>query len=207
MCLSTRIEECLIDSENTLDLGYPHDNCDYCDISDTSDLNLTDSDLVCVQWNIRGILGKQGDVSNFLFDCMGKKKIDVVILVETWLTKSLEKKLNIPGYNFVGNHREGKKGGGVGFLISEELKYLPRTDLHCKLENFENCTIEVISPKKNILIGSVYRPPNTTEKLFIDNFSHSTSKVHKEKSNKKKDLILGLDHNLDLLKCDKHPAT
>ena len=104
-----RIEECSIDSENTLDIGYPHDNCDYCDISETSNLNLTDSDLVCVQWNIRGILGKQGDVSNFLFDCMGKKKIDIVILVETWLTKSSEKKLNIPGFNFVGNHRRVKR--------------------------------------------------------------------------------------------------
>ena len=81
---------------------------------------------------------------------MGKRKIDVVILSETWVTKSSEHRVKIPGFNFVGIHRQGKKGGGVGFLISEEIKYVKREDLTCTLEHFENSTSEIISPKRNI---------------------------------------------------------
>ena len=207
MCLSPRIEENLSDSENTLDLGYPIDNCDYCDLEDTKKLQIDNSDLVCVQWNTRGLIGKQADLSNFLFDCMGKRKVDVLILSETWVSKSSENRVKIPGYHFVGTHRHGKKGGGVGFLVSEELKYIVREDLLCTMDYFENCTIEIISPKRNLLLGSVYRPPNTNDKNFVVNFEKYIAKLTESKSNKEKDIILGLDHNLDLLKSDRHLAT
>ena len=58
MCLSPRIETDFTDSENTLDLGYPIDNCDYCDINETNNLQFDNCDLVCVQWNTQGLIGK-----------------------------------------------------------------------------------------------------------------------------------------------------
>ena len=200
MCLTPRIDENVSESGNTLDLRYPVDNCNYCDIDETKNLQLDNSDLVCVQWNTRGLIGKQGELSNFLFNCMGEKKIDVLILSESWITKSSENRVKIPGYVFVRNHTQGEKGGRVGFLISEEIKYILREDLICSLEHFENCTIEIISPKRNILIGSVYQPPNTNEKRFVENFNYYVSKINGDESCTKKDTILGLDHNLDLLK-------
>ena len=207
MCLSPRIEESLSDSENTLDLGYPIDNCDYYDLEDTTKLLIDNSDLVCVQWNTRGLISKQAELSNFLFDCLGKRKVDVVIISETWVTKTSEKKVKIPGYHFVGAHRHGKRGGGVGFLISEELKYIVRDDLLLTEDHFENCTIEIISPKRNILIGSIYRPPNTNDKSFVENFDKYITNLSEPKQYQKKDIILGLDHNLDLLKNHRHLAT
>ena len=107
----------------------------------------------------------------------------------------------------MGVHRHGKRGGGVGFLISEELKYIVREDLLLTEDHFENCTIEIISQKRNMLIGSIYRPSNTNDKSFVENFSKYTTNLSDRKQCQNKDIILGLDHNLDLLKSDRHLVT
>ena len=44
----------------------------------------------------------------------------------------------------------------------------------------------------------MYRSPNTNEQIFIDNMNKIT------KENPKKELILGMDHNIDLLKTAIH---
>ena len=48
-----------------------------------------------------------------------------------------------------------------------------------------------------IVVGSMYRPPNHNLEAFITHVSTIVSKVHTETN---KELILGMDHNLDLLK-------
>ena len=48
----------------------------------------------------------------------------------------------------------------------------------------------------------MYRSPNTKEQIFIDNMNKILLKIAKE--NPKKELILGMDHNMDLLKTAIH---
>ena len=67
----------------------------------------------------------------------------------------------------------------------------------------ENCFIEVLSKKVNILVGSLYRPPNTNETEFLE----TITKIMKLGKLEKKEVILGMDHNLDLLKSHKHRNT
>ena len=57
--------------------------------------------------------------------------------------------------------------------------------------------------KKSIIIGSIYHPPNTKPREFINQYQHILTRLKLEK----KDLILGIDHNLDLLKPNDHPKT
>ena len=52
-------------------------------------------------------------------------------------------------------------------------------------------------------MGSIYRPPNTDPDRFIQVFND----VNRTVNTQKKSLILGLDHNLDLLKADLHRPT
>ena len=52
----------------------------------------------------------------------------------------------------------------------------------------------------NVLIGLLYRPPSTNEKLFLTSYNKLIKTVNKFNGN----TILGMDHNLDLLKLDKH---
>ena len=66
------------------------DTCDYIEIDETKDISFSQYDLSILQMNIRGLLSKQRELSRLLFDLTGDRKIDVVILCETWLTKESE---------------------------------------------------------------------------------------------------------------------
>ena len=180
------------------------DNCDYVNTEYGSEITKSQTDLSILEINIRGLIGKQISIQELLRGCTTAQGIDVVILVETWLTKESEKRLNVPGYKYYGQIRSKKKGGGVGFLVRENLPFVIRPDLHYENEVVENCFIEVRGRKCNLIIGSIYCPPNTNEKIFLNVFDHLCKTLSKEKG---KELILGLDQNLDLLKHDHHTAT
>ena len=79
-----------------------------------------------MQYNIRGLLGKQRDLTSFLSKCTIQGRVDVVILSETWLTKESESRVNVPGYEYYGVPRKSKKGGGVGFLVRNTVAYKPQ---------------------------------------------------------------------------------
>ena len=55
-----------------------------------------------------------------------------------------------------------------------------------------------------VLVCSLYRPPNTKSKEFLKQYKlmlEAIKKTHKGK------LIIGMDHNLDLLKASTHVDT
>ena len=81
-----------------------------------------------MQLNIRGLFGKRDELLRFLNGC-NKKKIDIVLLEETWLNTQNNAQFSVSGYNFLGRARPNKKGGGVDILISNEIKYRLCKDL------------------------------------------------------------------------------
>ena len=81
MCLKPRIES--LPEEVCLNTDPLEDHCNYMDINDTSESDTTKKDLTCLQWDIRGLISEQADISNFLFDYLGKNKVDIVIISET----------------------------------------------------------------------------------------------------------------------------
>ena len=98
------------------------DNCDYLEQESLKEVPINHEDLTVIQINIRGLISKQNKLLDFLNGC-NKSKIDVVILAETWLTKSSQEIASVPGYELVGEICTNKKGGGVGILINNKLKY------------------------------------------------------------------------------------
>ena len=90
------------------------------------------------------MISKQSDISKLIQNCTNsEKKIDVVLLCETWVTNTTKNLIRIPGYNYVGLERSEKKGGGVGTLISKELRYKIRNDFNKMMDCMECFTIEV----------------------------------------------------------------
>ena len=203
MCLTTRQyvpdEKC--ESNNSDELFELVDKCEYVSVTETKD-GIDHNSLACIQWNARGLISKQELLSKFLLECDGNKKIDLIILSETWLTRNNSNRVNIPGYTFVGNNRTSKKGGGVGFLISDMITYNVRKDLHISSDILENITIEI---KLGYTACSLYRPPNTDAKEFNNLFLDYLANYGKLA--KKQEIIIGLDHNLDFLNRDKHAPT
>ena len=98
----------------------------------------------------------------------------------------------------------GKKGGGVGVLVRKELKYHRRSDLESCFPQLELCILELFGFKKNTIMCSLYRTPNSEVSLFLKSYKELIAKLGQETG---KNLILGLDHNMDLLKSSLHKYT
>ena len=183
------------------------DTCEYLDYEDNWAANKTD--LLVLQLNIRGVQSKLSELQYLIDNNPCKKVPDVILLCETWQTPSTPS-INIPGYNTFSHPRAHKKGGGVAILVG--------SNIHCKFRNdltsaqptnkeskphTEFCFAEIKTPKKEILIGSMYRPPNVDPRDFLGSYETLINKIKVEN----KELILGTDHNLDLLKSHTHWQT
>ena len=51
-------------------------------------------------------------------------KVDLCAVVESWLkgSEDLVKDLIVGGWDWFGKDREGRRGGGIGFLVKRELR-------------------------------------------------------------------------------------
>ena len=71
-------------------------------------------------------------------------------------------------------------------------------------ETIESLFVEITVPHgKNIIVGSVYRPPNQNTALFLDKFNDILSRISKDN---KQCYVMG-DFNLDLLQYNHHTPT
>ena len=90
-------------------------------------------------------------------------------------------------------------------MVSSKLRCTDRPDLASKLEESECMTIEIkLKNSDCCLVSSMYRPPNSDTSTFLASYNLLICAMKKEKP---KGIIIGLDHNLDFLKADKHHAT
>ena len=186
-------------------IGYDYDtnwdNCDYVDPETLPDIVGT-QDLLVLQWNLRGILGKLNDIEDFLNNTL-EQKVGIVIICETWLNNNSPPLPPIKGYTFVGKPRLDRKGGGVSFLIRKDILFRMKIELEVNGTILENMIIEV-KCQTNILMCSGYRPPNTS---MVD-FSNGYENVLKNMTNHKHtNSMIGIDHNLDFIKHNKHNPT
>ena len=78
--------------------------------------------------------------------------------------------------SYLGSNRPNKKGGGVGFYVYKQLKFKSRNDLTKNLEDIiETKFIEITNNNgKNIIIGVIYRPPNSN----FDQFQNTLIKYY-----------------------------
>ena len=98
----------------------------------------------------------------------------------------------------VSKERTHKKGGGTGILVRNEISYKKRLDLCAMTDNeIEATYLEIIAKnRKPIIIGSLYKPPDGNNRKFTDMVVEITEKARSES----KEIILGMDHNMDLIK-------
>ena len=89
-------------------------------------------------------------------------------------------------------------------LINDQYKFKPHKDLEINSDVLENSILELETKNQNIILCSLYRAPNTDDKIFLQDYTKLTNHLTKEQ---KKDCIIGLDHNLDFLKADIHKNT
>ena len=184
--------------ENFFQNCYGNLQSKYYDIEDFvsqfKDANASQAHFSSIHFNSRSIHKNFDQILNFL-DLL-KLDFDVIGLSETWL-RDADKLPNIPGYNSVCYNRRGKLGGGVGLYIKDSYSYFERPDLVSDDDLCESVFIEICqSVGKNIVIGTMYKPPSINTHTFNAAFDSKISPLLKEN---KLVYIMG-DFNIDLLK-------
>lgn len=108
----------------------------------------------------------------------------IIALSETWLTEASKDIFKIPKYNAVHYVRENKSGGGLSPLIYEAYESKVREDFSLKLDGaeVEPVFIELsgVSGGKNIIVGVIYRPPDSVVKYFNESLSSLLDLINKE---------------------------
>ena len=204
ICCMTTCSLKMFDLSDTdlLDLGFNNvleDSCTYVDLTESESCPVNPNSLNLLQLNLIGVLGKQERIKLLLKELRKDCNIHVVFLVETWLTNKNSKQFEIPGYNFVGSHRKCKQGEGMGILMAQHLEFRERSDLKISAPNFETVVVEIKTNNESIMLCSLYRPPNSNAKEFLKNYQRFLNKCTPKQQQM---LIIGLDHNLNLLKHD-----
>ena len=98
-----------------------------------------------------------------------------------------------------------KIGGGVGLYIDSTIDYKVCADVSFVSDSIECIFVEL--PQKSsstVVVGCVYRPPNTDVSVFNTKLLTILNKLESKKS--RPTLIAG-DFNLDLLKSEVHAPT
>ena len=149
--------------------------CDYYTDSELNAMHVNIQSTSCISTlsiNCRSI-------SNFFenIECSLKSldnKFDFVGLSETWLKINDNSDIfNLPDYTLLSRPRTYKRGGGVGLYVSDKTSFKVRDDLvmnpvTCQ---YESLFIESVMHDHKIIIGVIYKPPESNTDIFVAHFS------------------------------------
>ena len=142
--------------------------------------------------NSRSISKNFESVETFLSSLNGFS-FSVIGISETWLKTNSPDIYNISNYRMIHVDRKEGRGGGVALYINSKLKYKARKDI-C-IDGIENVFIEIDNQSgKNIIVGTLYRPPNNSTIHFLEKLDKELDKMSQEN---KHIYIMG-DFNIDL---------
>ena len=180
------------------DVSFP--KCKYVDPCDIRKVTKNPSEFKyrVLHYNIRGLASHFDDFCLLLADCKEQGvEFDFILLCETFLNNINERKYAIKDYAIEPNSRVNMQKGGICLYVKSNIEYRVRGDLSLFEEGiYESLIIELIND--NVIVGEIYRVPDTNPNIFIDNYNNLIDVVNGEHKN----LIIGTDQNIDLLKFD-----
>ena len=127
---------------------------------------------------------------------------------ETWLKDHNQDNYSLCGYNSEHNSRQSQagEGGGVQLYIKDIMEDAVRNDPWYQNDIMETMFIEIgkdqFKKKQNIIIGVIYRPPDTDIHEFYDYILQCSDQIKAEK----KVAYLLRNDNVNLLNVDNHTA-
>ena len=195
-----RANDCSVVTDYDLSSELGLTACDYVDPENTGRIKPGKNDLSIIQINSRGLLNK----IDHLRDIINYSHPDVILLCETWLNTRTIELVEINGYKLFSKNRIDRIGGGVAILLKRELRSRCRDDLCVEKQHLEHLIVELKTDNKNILLVSGYRPPNTNVKTMLTEYKSLVCNLKKCRHH---EMVIGLDHNLDLMKTHLHKQT
>ncbi|XP_072025104.1 uncharacterized protein [Amphiura filiformis] len=107
--------------------------------------------------NVNRIKGKEYEISNLL----QKENIQIFGIAETFLQH--DNSVNIQGYKWLGKNRVNKGGGGIGFLVSNDVMVVDDNVFESKSDSCERLWLKVCIGDKPLYIAVVYFPVEGTD--------------------------------------------
>ncbi|KAK3085741.1 hypothetical protein FSP39_008065 [Pinctada imbricata] len=146
---------------NGTDLSYPSPSTSTTSTDSTFTLeHELKSKLSIINLNVQSLLPKIDLIKAELSD------FDVLSFTESWLkpTSDLDD-ISISGfsppYNYI---RQDRTGGGVSVYVKENIHSKRRDDLEA--DSCESVWIEMFLHNRKVLLGTFYRPPNSTSEIW-----------------------------------------
>ena len=163
-------------------------------------LNMDKSSFSLIHSNIRS-MNKNFESLSALLDRF-RFNYSIIGLSETWFGEQPSSFFEIPGFHLEVNNRANKIGGGVGLYINSEFTYTTKKDLTYMSECIETLFIEIVfDNRKNIVVGVIYRPPNSCR----DDFLVTLENILSSPTLKNKDCFLIGDFNINLFNYNSDP--
>ena len=126
-------------------------------------------------------------------------KFSVFSITESWLKDYNKDVYNLEGYEHICKIRKNRPGGGVSIYIKNSIKYDIKENLFIDVDGVDSISVEIpkeeFKTQKNIIVTSVYRPPNTNPKHFVSKVNNFLHQLHHEN---KHAFILG-DYNINTI--------
>ena len=166
----------------------------------------TNFKYIALHINIHSLSDKLPKLKNILQRLSDAKlKVDFILLCETFLNDHNVSVCKLPGYELVPESRKVRSKGGVALYISDKFTYKQRYDISPTYEGeFETVFAEIKDRDKTIIVGEIYRVPNTKEVESVNRFEHALENIYNLKPNH---YIIGTDQNFDYMKINSHTNT
>lgn len=181
--------------QHCIDMGCKI-TCNVYDPENLQSLNAYNHSLLHL--NIRSLNKHHTDFTSLL--CSSKCHFDVIGCSETGLNDSTYVDLlNIEGYNLFIKNKSNRTGGGVCLYVKNSLQVkMCELALEDQCDQCESLFIEINGNDKSLIVGVLYRPPNSALDTFFHNLGALLHKINKLQ----KDCILLGDYNIDISKED-----
>lgn len=202
MCLGNSIQRVV--PTNVLDAKdvYICESNMSCEYSVAEDVTFV-GNLSVLHLNIRS-LNKNHDNLKELISTLAKSnvKLDFILLCETWLHDMNSGLVDIDGYKCLTKNRDSTTGGGIAIYVREHYKPELIKDFSVIVPGqYESLFVKIPMGKKSLLLGELYRVPNSNNNVFQDYVDKIAVGC------RGKNCIIGSDQNLDLLKHSHHKPT
>lgn len=127
------------------------------------------------------------------------KSFDIIGCSETWMSEqTLLDIYKIDGYSLHCVNRQGRIGGGVCLYVNSHYSVKECHDLTVDDDHTDSLFLEVMASGACIIIGVVYRPPNSDYETFRNHFDNLLFSINQMNKNS---IIMG-DFNIDIFKED-----
>lgn len=156
--------------------------------------HISPTDFSVIHCNIHSLLPKH-DIFFAGVNGIGFK-FDVFCFTESWLCEATKHMVQLENYRAFHCLRNGR-GGGVSAYVRDIYTSVVVENLTVSFDHLESLFVRIGVGGSNVLLGIVYRPPNASHVLFIENLTNIVAGISLPNF---KQVILCGDFNYDTLK-------